>query len=69
MFCGNGGSAADSQQLAVELTGRFIKDRKPLAAMALSSDRPAPTFIDTTTIRSPMSSSARCVDWAKPATA
>lgn len=37
MFCGNGGSAADSQHLAAELTGRFIKDRRPLAAMALST--------------------------------
>ena len=27
LFCGNGGSAADSQHLAAELTGRFIKDR------------------------------------------
>jgi D-sedoheptulose 7-phosphate isomerase len=32
LFCGNGGSAADSQHLASELTGRFIKDRRPLAA-------------------------------------
>ena len=30
LFCGNGGSAADSQHLATELTGRFIKDRRPL---------------------------------------
>lgn len=30
LFCGNGGSAADSQHLASELTGRFIKDRRPL---------------------------------------
>lgn len=45
MFCGNGGSAADSQHLAAELTGRFIKDRKPLAAMALSTDTSALTCI------------------------
>jgi D-sedoheptulose 7-phosphate isomerase len=45
MFCGNGGSAADSQHLAAELTGRFIKDRKPLAAMALSTDSSALTCI------------------------
>ena len=37
LFCGNGGSAADSQHLAAELTGRFIHDRRPLAAMALST--------------------------------
>ena len=36
LFCGNGGSAADSQHLAAELTGRFIHDRRPLAAIALS---------------------------------
>ncbi len=45
MFCGNGGSAADSQHLAAELTGRFIKDRRPLAAMALSTDTSALTCI------------------------
>jgi D-sedoheptulose 7-phosphate isomerase len=45
LFCGNGGSAADSQHLAAELTGRFIKDRKPLAAMALSTDSSALTCI------------------------
>jgi D-sedoheptulose 7-phosphate isomerase len=45
MFCGNGGSAADSQHLAAELTGRFIKDRKPLAAVALSTDTSALTCI------------------------
>lgn len=45
MLCGNGGSAADSQHLAAEFTGRFIKDRKPLAAMALSTDSSALTCI------------------------
>lgn len=45
MFCGNGGSAADSQHLAAELTGRFIKDRVPLAALALSTDSSALTCI------------------------
>ena len=45
MLCGNGGSAADSQHLAAEFTGRFIKDRKPLAAMALSTDTSALTCI------------------------
>ena len=45
LFCGNGGSAADSQHLAAELTGRFIKDRKPLAAVALSTDTSALTCI------------------------
>lgn len=45
MFCGNGGSAADSQHLAAELTGRFIKDRRPLAGVALSTDTSALTCI------------------------
>lgn len=45
LFCGNGGSAADSQHLAAELTGRFIKDRRPLAAIALSTDCSALTCI------------------------
>jgi D-sedoheptulose 7-phosphate isomerase len=45
MFCGNGGSAADSQHLAAEFTGRFIRDRRPLAALALSTDSSALTCI------------------------
>jgi D-sedoheptulose 7-phosphate isomerase len=45
LFCGNGGSAADSQHLAAELTGRFNKDRRPLAALALSTDTSALTCI------------------------
>jgi D-sedoheptulose 7-phosphate isomerase len=45
MFCGNGGSAADSQHLASEFTGRFIDDRRPLAALALSTDSSALTCI------------------------
>jgi len=36
MFCGNGGSAADAQHLAAELSGRFYRDRPPLAAIALT---------------------------------
>jgi D-sedoheptulose 7-phosphate isomerase len=45
MLCGNGGSAADSQHLAAEFTGRFIKDRPPVAAIALSTDTSALTCI------------------------
>jgi D-sedoheptulose 7-phosphate isomerase len=45
MFCGNGGSAADSQHLAAEFTGRFISDRRPLAGLALSTDSSALTCI------------------------
>lgn len=35
LFCGNGGSAADAQHLAAELSGRYYYDRPPLAAEAL----------------------------------
>ena len=45
MLCGNGGSAADSQHIAAELTGRFIEDRRPLAALALTTDTSALTCI------------------------
>jgi D-sedoheptulose 7-phosphate isomerase len=45
LLCGNGGSAADSQHIAAEMTGRFIKDRKPLPAIALTTDTSALTCI------------------------
>ncbi len=35
LFCGNGGSAADAQHLAAELSGRYYYDRPPLFAEAL----------------------------------
>lgn len=35
LFCGNGGSAADAQHIAAELSGRFYFDRDPLDAEAL----------------------------------
>jgi D-sedoheptulose 7-phosphate isomerase len=38
MFCGNGGSAADAQHLATEYVVRFRRDRRPLPAMALTTD-------------------------------
>lgn len=38
LFFGNGGSAADAQHLATELTIRFIKDRPAIAALALTTD-------------------------------
>ena len=37
-FFGNGGSAADSQHVAAEFIGRFQKERRALAAMALTTD-------------------------------
>lgn len=38
LICGNGGSAADSQHIAAELVVRFLKERKALPAMALTTD-------------------------------
>lgn len=35
---GNGGSAADAQHLAAELIGRYLRERRPLAAVALTTD-------------------------------
>jgi D-sedoheptulose 7-phosphate isomerase len=37
-FCGNGGSAADAQHLATEYVVRYAADRRPLAAVALTTD-------------------------------
>jgi D-sedoheptulose 7-phosphate isomerase len=37
-LCGNGGSAADAQHIAAEFVGRFKRERKALAAVALSTD-------------------------------
>ncbi len=45
MLCGNGGSAADSQHIAAELSGRFKKERIPLAGIALTTDTSALTAI------------------------
>ena len=38
LWCGNGGSAADSQHLAAELMGRFRRERCGLASIALTTD-------------------------------
>ena len=38
VFFGNGGSAADAQHIAAELSGRFLKERKGLAGLALTTD-------------------------------
>ncbi len=42
---GNGGSAADSQHIAAELVGRFQKERKPLSAIALTTNTSTLTAI------------------------
>src|SRR6516165_7981023 len=43
LFFGNGGSAADAQHLATELTIRYARDRAPIAAIALTTDSSALT--------------------------
>jgi D-sedoheptulose 7-phosphate isomerase len=45
LFFGNGGSAGDAQHLATELTVRYIRDRAPIAAIALTTDTSALTAI------------------------
>ena len=45
IFCGNGGSASDSQHLATELIGRYKDDRDPLPAIAITTDTSALTAI------------------------
>ncbi len=44
-LCGNGGSAADAQHIAGEMVGRFKRQRKPLPAVALSTDTSVITSI------------------------
>jgi D-sedoheptulose 7-phosphate isomerase len=45
MFCGNGGSAADSQHLAAELVGKLVFNRPAMAGLALTVDSSALTAI------------------------
>jgi D-sedoheptulose 7-phosphate isomerase len=45
LLCGNGGSAADAQHIAAELTGRFKIERMPLPGIALTTDTSALTAI------------------------
>ena len=45
LIAGNGGSAADAQHLAAEFVGRFVNDRIPLPAIALTTDTSAITAI------------------------
>ncbi|MDO5045684.1 D-sedoheptulose 7-phosphate isomerase [Campylobacter sp.] len=45
MLCGNGGSAADAQHIAAELSGRYKKERGALAGIALTTDTSALTAI------------------------
>jgi len=45
LLCGNGGSAADSQHIAAEFINRFKKERRPLPAIALTTDTSVLTSI------------------------
>lgn len=45
LICGNGGSAADAQHIASELTGRYKTSRKALPCIALTTDTSALTSI------------------------
>jgi len=45
LFFGNGGSAADAQHLAAELSGRFLKERKSLSGWALTTNTSVLTAI------------------------
>ena len=45
LLCGNGGSAADAQHIAAELTGRYKSERRGLPAIALTTDTSALTAI------------------------
>ncbi len=45
IFCGNGGSAADSQHLCAELVSKFLKNRKPLPSVSLTTNTSTLTSI------------------------
>jgi len=45
LLCGNGGSAADAQHIAAELTGRYKTERRGLPAIAVTTDTSALTAI------------------------
>src|SRR5437868_11082572 len=45
IFFGNGGSAADAQHLAAEFVGRYLRERRPMPALALNANSSAVTAI------------------------
>lgn len=45
LIAGNGGSAADAQHITAELTGRFLRERRPFRALALHANTSALTAI------------------------
>jgi len=45
LICGNGGSAADAQHIAAEFVGRYLRERRPLPAQALTTNTSSLTAI------------------------
>ena len=45
LACGNGGSAADALHICAELVGRFLRDRRPLPAIALTANQASITAL------------------------
>lgn len=45
LVCGNGGSAADAMHISAELVGRFLQDRRPIPAIALTANAPILTAL------------------------
>lgn len=45
IFCGNGGSAAEAQHFSAEFTGKFLQERPPMSAIALTVDTSAMSAI------------------------
>jgi len=67
LIAGNGGSAADAQHLAAEFLSRFLVERRPFPAVALTTDTSVLTA-GATILALSMSSSVRSAAWVGPAT-
>jgi D-sedoheptulose 7-phosphate isomerase len=65
LLMGNGGSAADAQHIAAEFVNRFLMDRSPLPALALSTDTSVITSIGND-LASIASSRSRYGPWDCP---
>lgn len=52
LLCGNGGSAADAQHIAAELSGRYKTERRGLAGIALTTDTSVLTAVEMTLVLS-----------------
>ena len=51
LFFGNGGSAADAQHLAAEFVGRYLRERRPMPALALQGNTSAVTWPSASALR------------------